>query len=350
MDRIDIYPAFDPRYYSLYLLGLRSLVSPSKLRFTTEGFPAFDHDCLALRVGGKDGVRVYIHANDMPEVDEVGLEWSDVVAKVNLDWTLVPDRFRSKVVAAGPTFPVRLWSPVRTAALGILNYYRSPPLPHGLRFHVGCYRALYTTRFSESEYSPGSSRPDYVFFNAALWERETEANSSRARFVDACRSIEGVRFEGGLVPRDSAQGNRGYTAPGFERYISRRYSPRENLEKSKESALALNNPAYRGCHSWRLGEYLAMGKAIVSTPLVREVPAPLLHGTHIHYVDGSEESFRNAILKICGDEAYRRRLEEHARSYYQHHLAPAAVVRRILKAAGVEPLEVVSHGSTPLSD
>jgi glycosyltransferase involved in cell wall biosynthesis len=144
--------------------------------------------------------------------------------------------------------------------------------------------------------------------------------------------MKGIRFEGGLSPRRSARGDRNFRATGYEPHLSRRFTPLEYLEKTRASAVVLNNPAYEGCHSWRLAESLALGKAIISTPIVRELPAPLVHGTHLHCVDGSVESFRSAIGMICGDADYRARLETRARAYYEEYLAPTAVVRRILHA------------------
>ena len=54
----------------------------------------------------------------------------------------------------------------------------------------------------------------------------------------------------------------------------------------------LNTPGVSGCLGWKLGEYLALGKAIISTPIQRQLLADLEHGTHIHVVDGSEDSMR----------------------------------------------------------
>jgi hypothetical protein len=335
MNEICIYPAFNARYYSPYIQGLRALVGSSRLRYTTEGFPTFGTDCLALRITGPDERKIYIHSNDMPELDEQGLAWCDVFGKVNLDQTLVPERYRSKVMAIGPTFAVRVWGPVVAEAMGIRNSLLSRGVVRNLRQHLANYRGQYLSRVAEDAYQASPSRPNYIFFNAALWEREPEANALRARFMDAIRSLPGISFEGGLSPRDSARGTDDFRAPGYESYLCRRYTPEEYLAKTRVSSVVLNNPAYRDCHSWRLGEYLALGKAIVSTPIVRAVPSPLVHGVHIHYVDGSVESLQAAVRKISGNGTYRRTLERNARAYYDEYLAPTSVVRRVLAEAGV---------------
>ena len=104
---------------------------------------------------------------------------------------------------------------------------------------------------------------------------------------------------------------------------------REYVERTRRSALVFNTPAVHECLGWKLGEFLALGKAIVSLPLTRALPAPLEHGTHLHLVDGSPESITDAIERITGDDGYRRRLEEHARAWYDEWLDPTRLVQRL---------------------
>jgi hypothetical protein len=333
IEKVSIYPAFNARYYSLYIAGLRSLFGDASLRFTRRGFPDFGTDCLAFRIHGPQERAVYLHSNDMPELDPIGLAWCDVFGKVNLDIDRVPQRDRSKVIGIGPTFAVRSWVAGAAELTGALNFLRAPSACGSFRKHLSNYRGQYISRFPETAYQASLSRGDYIFFNAALWEREPEANALRARFLMAARSVPGVTVEGGLSPRDSARGTKDFTPPGYDRLLCRRYPAHEYLAKTRTSAVVLNNPAYQDCHSWRLAESLALGKAIVTTPIVRAVPAPLVHGTHVHYADGSVEAFREAIEQICRDDDYRRHLERNARAYYEAHLSPTAVVSRVLDAA-----------------
>ena len=76
-----------------------------------------------------------------------------------------------------------------------------------------------------------------------------------------------------------------------------------------------------------------MGKAIISTPLTREMPSPLVHGKHVHYVDSVEEIFE-AVVKINSDENYRKQLEEGARTYYEEWIAPEVVIQRLIEKVG----------------
>ena len=77
-----------------------------------------------------------------------------------------------------------------------------------------------------------------------------------------------------------------------------------------------------------------MGKAIISSPLLREMPGEgLIHGKNIHFVNSPEEIY-DAVIKINTDEDYRKHLEEGARRYYEEWIAPEVVIKRLLEKVG----------------
>jgi glycosyltransferase involved in cell wall biosynthesis len=181
---------------------------------------------------------------------------------------------------------------------------------------------------AEAAYTPDTSNPNYIFFLSSIWAREMQCNQYRAHFIEVCRSLDDLQFEGGFAPRMRRD------VPGFEQYtIERRYAFREYLRKLKRSALAFNTPAVLGCHGWKLGEFLALGKAIISTPLSRALPKSLIHGEHVHFVDGSPDSIKEAVCLIRRDNAYRQQLELGARTYYLEYLQPQRIIERILNIA-----------------
>src|SRR5213075_1129757 len=100
--------------------------------------------------------------------------------------------------------------------------------------------------------------------------------------------------------------------------------------RTQRSALVFNSPAVHGCLGWKLGEFLALGKAVISLPLNRSMPADLLHEEHVHFVQDDQASIADGIARVVGDSAYRGRLERAARRYYLDHLAPERVVARLL--------------------
>jgi glycosyltransferase involved in cell wall biosynthesis len=174
-------------------------------------------------------------------------------------------------------------------------------------------------------YRPGRSEPGYVFFTAWAWQKHPEVNESRGRFIRAVRSGPGVRFEGGFVPRphDDVANVRGLTGPGP-------FTLREFVERTSRSAVAFQSPAVHGCLGWKCGEFLALGKAIVSTGVPQRLPAPLRHGEEIWYVDDDVDAIRAAVQRIATDTDLRSHLERGARSYYDTWLTPAVVIERLL--------------------
>lgn len=332
---IAAYPAFDALYNGFYQRGLEQLRAANQIagiRSTTRGFPAFDQRFFALRLQ-PSGRKIFIDAIDGAALDPRGLEWCDLYGKVNLD----PQRDAPpKVVAIGPSFGLRFRSELGAAfdalrtALLCGKHLKNP------KAHVANYiRQL--KRLPLEAYEPGVSQADYVFFLATIWGHKgggPECNRFRADFIRAGRAQNGLEFEGGFAPQRAVDiGQMGFV-PGFESLtIERRYHLDEYLGRLKRSAVAFNTPAVARCHGWKLGEYLALGKAIISTPLTRELPAPLEHGKQLHFVDGSPESMRQALELLCRDDAYRRQLESAARAYWLQHLQPARVVGRLIERA-----------------
>lgn len=320
-DDLIIYPAFKAGYYGFYLLGLSRLFPNRRLRFRSKAFPLFHHHCLAFIIDGK---RVYISAGDGTGMNENALDWCHVYGKVNLD----PTMKHPKLVPIGPSFGVKFLSLTQAAFWALRSHFAAAGAITSTRQHYGEYYHQAVRRLPEEAYNRAQSHPDYVFFISSLWKKEPNTNAFRANFVRACTSKRNLRFEGGLVAKSGVE--------GFDDVALRtRISFANYLEKTQRSLAVFNTPAVAGCLGWKLAEYLALGKAIISTPLKRELPAPLEHCRHLHIVDGSIQSIADALELIQRDEDYRHRLEQGAREYYETYLAPVSVVSRILSLAGV---------------
>ncbi|CAN5177993.1 hypothetical protein BH24GEM2_BH24GEM2_03000 [soil metagenome] len=356
---VNIYPGFNALYYSYFLAGLSEVFGWEALHFTTAGFPDFGHDCLAVKIvtGGSER-RIYFEANDSPELEPRGLAWCDILAKVNCCTDSMSPEIQNKVVPVGPAFPVRLWDTSQAFLVALrnlaksnvrlrsyaLSYYdprytvKDVSLLICVKRHLINYAKLFShRRLPLAEYRPGKSHGNYIFFSSGLWpevhrvpewaKANRTANQNRLAFLLACRSVPGVVVEGGFWARKRVK------VSGYEKFTSRvEYRHEEYIEQTKSSAVVFNTPAYKGCHSWKLGEFLALGKAIISVPMLREMPAPLVHGTHIHFVDGSTGETRDAVARICSDDDYRHHLEVNARAYFETYLQPAQMVRRLLEA------------------
>jgi hypothetical protein len=326
---VTLHTPLDAYYHGYYLVGIRDLLGSSRFRVRHREGPTTRPELLACEFHAP-GLRVVFDARDGAWYDPRGLDWADVYAKINIDPACPPAPSRARVVPLGPGFAVRAWGPVGTLTACLRS---APPLELGrgvLRRHAADFwrQLRYRLPIEAYERKGPPSADGYVFTMSSLWAGHPGCNEARARFMRVCRTLPGVVFEGGFAPRRNAG------VPGYDDLaMPGRCTAAEYIERTRRSTFVFNTPAVAGCHGWKLGEFLALGKAILSTPLSRALPAPLEHGVHIHFVDGSDAGIRDGAERILRDAAYRRTLEQGARRYYLEHVRPRSAVARVLGAA-----------------
>jgi hypothetical protein len=258
----------------------------------------------ALKLRANDR-NIAIYADDFPGADRELLRWSDAYFSVNL----TPSELAAseKLRALGPVFSITAWGRFEAIRLIASTARRGGNLRHS--YAQTRFQRIARRPIELYEASPPSAA-DYVFFASRRWSpKHPEADDPRHRFFGAM-SGKDVEFEGG--------------------FTEKRMTLDDYICKSRRTALAFNSPAVHGCLGWKLGEYLALGKAILSTPLSKALPAPLRHGEHIHYVEDDEAAISAGIDLLLYDAEYRHHLERGARSWFERFLSPVAVVRRIL--------------------
>lgn len=330
MTTVRVHPSFVIPYYSFYLEGLTRLYGAGSIRISRDGLPDSTqyNDGFAFTVEShasthKQLRRIYVSANDLSRYDNVALDWCDRYGMINVDLAL---QCPEKVVPIGPSFGIGQWGSLlgtyRDVAV-IFARMRYPP--RQLFRRLSAMRTYFFERVPEHHLVPGISSNNYIFFVAWPWQKHPEVNPPRARFMRACRAATGVEFEGGFSPR-----KRGDMPELGDLTAQRRYHFRDWLNRTQRSALVFNNPAVHGCLGWKLGEFLALGKAIVSLPLTRRMPAPFEHGQHAHFVEDDQAVIEEGVRRVLGDSSYRQRLEHAARRYYVEQLAPERVVSRLV--------------------
>lgn len=291
----------DPRckltYYTYILRGLDDI--GRRYRFARLDGP-IGHS-MRMRDGDR---RIAIDAADPAHVDEGLYEWADVMGKVNCAEDTIGHHPKLRLL--GPLWGLQRWPmPVAylhaaRAAIGGANLLDAT---RAIRFQG-------KTRLPISVYSPSVADDAYVFHRSRDWGPwHPDANLPRYRFFKALESID-VRTTASLEEG--------------------RISLADYLAETARSTVVFNSPAVEDCLGWKLGEYLALGKAIVSTPLGRALPEPLEHGEHLHLVEDSVEGIRDGLQRVLQDRPYRIRLEQGARQWFDRNLTPATVVTRLL--------------------
>jgi hypothetical protein len=314
--RIRLFAPFDPRYAGYWIEGLRHVGT-----IELDPLPArLPPSTIAFEFGGKNFV---IDAWDKDIVNEHWLQWSDVYGKVNLPL----DTNIDKVVPVGP------WTITKAWGIGSMawTFMQSASWGRGKR---GSRRAdaqgflVQYKRLPSNKLAPAPASPTYIFSLHRHWPSVPRVNELRARFMRAAMCSAKVTFEGGFFPCD-----RNDRMTGYSDLRRRRLPQRKWMQLTSRSAAVFNSRGVYGSLDVKLGEYLALGKAIISTPVPWQLPAKLEHGTHIHIVDGSEDSMKEAIELITREPAYRMHLEANARDYFDAISSPRAVIRSLVSQA-----------------
>lgn len=341
--KIVIDPSSRILYASYYVKGLYEIFGKKSVSFSAKYFKdlqrysgqyTFEHYFAYVVIAADKSItKIVIDFCDPPDINVKAYEWCDRYAKVNYNVTLTDKRFTEKIVSIPPGFGIRIWNKWDTFYYSLSNLVkcRLLPLVSFRRFFQDYYlqykrpglQAYLDVKSYDAEQV--HSKP-YVYMIATLWEANgEETNLQRKRFVERCKDL-GYNFEGGF-----------FASPDHPKYgeykkfiLSQRYSAKSYLQKTKRSKIVFNTPAVHNCHGWKLGEYLAMGKAILSTPLSNNLPGNIEHAKNIHIVSNTSE-LNAAITLLLNDPDYRSQLGRNASIYYASFCSPAAVIRNISK-------------------
>ncbi len=331
----------DPRariaYASYYIQGIIDLFGAKKVCFRMTPFElivkkydnlAYDEFFAFIIIRNGQRVKIVIDYKDNCTINTEIYEWCDVYGKVNLNPknTILFDH--RKIINIGPGFGIRIWGNFMTIFNAMLNSIRSFRYSdiEGYPFFYGYYWQTKRLPISDFSYCPTDGK--YIFFVSTLWNHDNcirSTNVLRAAFIEECKNT-GLNFEGGLYAKQSNREYNKYKHLAYSKFISFPLY----VSKTKRSSVVFNTPTVFNCHGWKLGEYFAMGKAIISTPLINKMPVDLEHGQNIHFIEDVSE-MKDAISKILTDRNYRTTLEKGALEYFNKYLKPEMVMKRILQ-------------------
>lgn len=350
--KVYIDPRTEYRYTSFYRLGLYKLFGKNNIIYSVKPFGdlkitnASQYGCgMEVVFDNEHGKikKVYFDIKDVAEIEKDKYDWCDIYSKVNIKFGDL-EKY-DKLFVPGPNFAVRNRSLVGLLTFGLKNFLRGKSSSfQSLKGFMHDYFYIYERRRSMEFYERYVEvKPNYIFHASTLWYNQFAkecTNLYRGEFLKSCQRA-GIDVEGGLyyLRNNSAVLSEMPDYPEYENLYKdfiydKRLSMDDYITKTKESILVFNTPSVCGCHGWKLGEYLCMGKAIISSPLLREMPGEgLTHGKNIHIVNSLDEIY-DAVVKINSDEHYRKQLEEGAREYYEKWIAPEVVIQRLLEKVG----------------
>lgn len=317
-------------YSSFYIYALRKVLGREAVHFDAKPFQVLSSQSQQSRgllfticQAGLPDKKFFICGNDSYQIEEEIYSWCDVYASVNANFKKTPGR--TKLVSLVPSFGIKVWNKGGTFLAALSNAIDYLRYAHNnkVKTFLGNYRRLLNRPYY-TDLAPGTSKSNYVFFCSTLWysdeynQNDRNLNARRARFIRACKEMESIQFEGGFVIQPGRS-----SSDLFVDCLSKVSYPYETwLQKTQQSSFVFNTPAFWDCHGWKLGEYLALGKAIISTPLSNDLPAPLTHGVNIHFVEDDMESIKAAIVYLTEHSDYRAQLERGSRAYWEAYGTP----------------------------
>ena len=343
--RVIIDPTSRILYSSFYIKGLFRVFGKKNVSFSTNNFMelnrkkeshSYDHYMAFVVISPNNSLNKFIiDFRDKPSVKESAYEWCDKYAKINFNINSTDKRFHDKMISISPGFGIKIWNLWDTAYYCCSNFIKCKFSPIvKLKTHLSDYRAQYK-RVMLDEYmisSPFKSNETpakpYVFMIGTLWTQKNcieGTNLLRKTFVEVCKSSN-CDFEGGFFAS--------VEHPQYSEFkdliFSERYSIDSYIKKTKLSALVFNTSTVHNCHGWKLGEYLAMGKAIISTPISNELPKKLEHGKNIHIIQNLDE-LKSAVNLLLTNSDYRKMLSDGAIDYYSKYACPEKIIEYILQ-------------------
>ena len=111
--------------------------------------------------------------------------------------------------------------------------------------------------------------------------------------------------------------------------ISKNFKQREYIAWQKTAEVAVYTRGLYGSLAYKMAEYLASSKCIVSESVDICLPTPLVDGKHVRWFSTHEE-----CVERCGELLEQPgEFPGNAWDYYQHHVRLAAdAVRQVLEA------------------
>lgn len=337
----------DPRcrinYASYYIKGFFDFFDKKNIKFDTKPFLSYNlfsnendyRNYMLIQVQNGNVIKnIVIDFGDSSNVSNKHYEWCDVYAKINI---LNHDlNTKSKIIAIGPSFGIN-YTNYLTLKLLIKSFFIKNR-PVSFNDYLKNFFYMQIRRLKYEKYLGSDSKSNYIFAVSTLWYDPLTfktTNYFRIIFYSICKKIVDHTEGGFFYIKDKSITNKFPEYAVYKEEIqsnlfNKRISPSEYIRKTKDSTIVFNTPSVMSCHGWKLGEYFAMGKAVISTPLINEMPEELVDNKTLFFVD-SEESIEKGVKELVSNPKLRMILEKNTFEYFQKNLSPTAVVGRIIR-------------------
>ncbi len=235
-----------------------------------------------------------------------------------------------------------------SAPLKTLKRIAARPIKRTLKA-IGALPRLHPPMYiDEFEVIPDVPADPKIYFRARVYGpddapenfrlgRMKEVNDLRANTVRALRAHFGERFIGGLRHSDHAQ--RTYPDclfrgdPGWQGHVA----------LTKKCLIAVNTAGLHDSTSWKMAEYMAGSRCIVSERPFYETPAPLIEGNHYFPLSTPADCVA-ACERLLDEPDTARAMREASFAYYSAHVRPDRLVKDCIRTALARCVRGASDG------
>lgn len=272
-------------------------------------------------------LKLYYDCHDSHEIDEHAAREVDYYFKRSYQPSSIAKPFKKQV------FPLGLNYAVYPAEFDAFEHERLATLVkmHGPEFRFTAQpppsfaddvepKALFITRVWDPLDNPARS----IEKN----DERRRLNETRVSCIERLRQEFGNRFLGGLVHNEYAIENYKHAL-----LADNEISEKENyLNLLRLYPVCIQTTGLHGSIGWKMGEYVAFSRAIVSEKLNYEVPGSFSPGQHYLEFKDPEECVQQ-VGRLLSDSALRKMMMENNADYYSNYLRPDSMIRRTLKIA-----------------
>jgi hypothetical protein len=302
-----------------------------------------DYKFFNVKVVINEDVTVLYDLHDRGWIDEDILAGVDLYFKRSFDREYVSGLREGKKV-----FPLGFNYPVSTSHVDLFKLQRArlyagreklKMIAKALRIdRLGIGRGE-TDILDNLEGEPGLQAEPKILYMARLWDPERleskeqgdivrEMNDVRAECVRVLRQEFGERFFGGLARDDYSLRNYADCVLADTSLSNKR----NYLEIMSGYPICVATTGLSNSNGWKLGEYIAFSKAIITESLRFQVTGDFLPESN--YLEfRSPEELVNAATRLFEDADLRREMMENNYRYYQTNVRPDALVRNTLEIA-----------------
>jgi len=192
------------------------------------------------------------------------------------------------------------------------------------------------------EYYPVKPGRRNVLFLTRLWdpaeaksqrsvELRTRINKTRIECINRCRNEYGKDFTGGLQIEKFA--SRNYPDLVMDNSLTNKAS---YLQAVKDHAICIATTGLHNSIGWKMGEYVAAARAIVSEPLKFELPGNFSRGDNYYEFETADQLVEQ-IDRLRNNEGEMLRMMNNNYYYYNNFVKPENLVLNTL-------ITVLNHG------